>query len=437
MFEQIDINMIYNLLIIGGFILLIVLRIPVAFSMLLISFSYIVISNKLPLIYVSQTMVSGVAKYTILAVPLFMTVGELMNSSGISNRLFDFADKLVGHINGGLGHVNILASLFFAGVSGSAAADAAGLGNIEIKAMTERGYDVDFAVSITAASSVIGPIFPPSGPMILFGTLASISVGSLFIGGVTIGIIITIFLMITVYIISKNRNYPLSQRSSIGVVLKSFGRSFFALLLPVLMLVTLTTGIVSTTEVGAFSVMYSLILGVFVYKELKMDMLKQIFQRIVETTGMIMLLIAGGTVLAGVMGAQQLPREIGNALLSITENPHLIMLLIVIFILFIGTFLETNAALLLSIPLLTPIMQQLGVNGIQYGIILILGLMIGLLTPPMAICLFITSKIGGISVGRAFRATSKFYFPLIFILLLVAFIPELTLFLPRLIYGSV
>ena len=387
--------------------------------------------------FLAQTMVSGTTRYTMLAVPLFMAAGEIMNNAGISQRLFDLADSLVGHIKGGLGHVNVLASLFFAGVSGSAAADCAGLGNIEIKAMTDKGYDIDFSVGITATSSIIGPIFPPSSPMILVGTLTGISVGSLFMGGAVLGVIMTAILMITVYFIAKKRNYPVSQKQSWKSRRYYFKRSFLALLLPIFMILTLVTGIVSTTEVGALSVMYSIFLGVFVYKELKWKNVKPIFEKVVTTTGMIMLLIAGGNVLAGVMGAQQLPNQIGIALMNVTNDKNILTLLMLLFILLMGTFLDTSAAELLSIPLLFPIARMIGLNMVHFCITLIYGLMIGLLTPPMAICLFITSKIGGISFERAFKSVRVYYIPLVILLFIVAFVPELTLWLPRLVFGTV
>lgn len=430
-------NLFYNIFLILGFFCLVLIRVPITFCMLFTAFGYVLMSGSLPVAYVSQTMVTGIAQFTILAVPLFMTVGELMNSAGITNRLFNFADTLVGHIVGGLGHVNILASLFFSGVSGSAAADCAGLGNIEIEAMTEKGYDVDFSVGITSASSIIGPIFPPSSPMILYGTLSGISVGSLFMGGVTVGLLVTAFLMLCVYLISKKKNYPVRARASWKERFVAFKDSFWALLLPAILIIGLTTGFVSTTEVGALAVMYALVLGLFVYKELTIKSLITILKKVVETVGMIMMLISAGQVFAGVLNAQRLPKAVGNFLFGITSNPYALIFVIMLFLLFLGTFMETTAAILISIPLLTPIIGQLGYNQVQFGIVLILALMIGLLTPPMAICLFITSKIGGISFVRAFKSVKVYYFAFLVILLLVAYIPQLTLWLPNLLYGSV
>lgn len=425
----------FDLFLILGFITLVALRVPVSLCMLLTAFSYSLLTGTLPVTYVTQTMVSGTSNFTMLAVPLFMAVGELMNATGVTEKLFAFADCLVGHIRGGLAHVNILASLFFSGVSGSAAADAAGLGNIEIKAMKDKGFDAEFSVGITAASSIIGPIFPPSGPLLLFGTLASISVGSLFVGGVTIGILMTIFLMITVYIISKGKNYPVRKRAKLPEIWKTFKSSFFALLMPPLLIIGMTTGFVTTTEVAALALLYALFLGIVVYKAMNFKKLLLIMKKVVETVGMIMMLIAGGTVFAGMLGVQRVPANVGSFLFGITDNTVILTLIILAFILFIGTFMETNAAILICIPILMPIAEQLGMNLVQFGIMVIFGLMIGLLTPPMAICLFITSKIGGITFESAFKSVKVYYIAFLIILLLIAFVPALTTFLPKVMYG--
>ncbi|MDC7291624.1 TRAP transporter large permease [Blautia schinkii] len=426
----------FDIFLIVGFIVLVVLRVPICMCMLLVAFVYSLMSGALPLTYLTQTMVSSVSSFTMLAVPLFMAVGEFMNATGVTEKLFDFADCLVGHIRGGLAHVNILSSLFFSGVSGSAAADAAGLGNIEIKAMTEKGFDPEFAVGITAASSIIGPIFPPSGPLLLFGTLASISVGSLFMGGVTIGIIMTIFLMITVYVISKGKNYPVRKRAKLKEIWTTFKSSFWALLMPPLLMIGMTTGFVTTTEVAALALLYALFLGVVVYRALTIKKLLQIMKKVIETVGMIMMLISAGSVFAGMLGVQRVPANVGNLLFTITDNKVVLILIILAFILFLGTFMETTAAILICVPLLMPIVNQIGMSPIQFGIMVIFGLMIGLLTPPMAICLFITSKIGGISFESSFKAVKVYYVAFLIILLMIAFIPALTVWLPNLLYGT-
>lgn len=426
----------FDVFLIVGFIVLVVLRVPICMCMLLVAFVYSLLSGSLPLSYLTQTMVSSVSSFTMLAVPLFMAVGEFMNATGVTEKLFDFADCLVGHIRGGLAHVNILSSLFFSGVSGSAAADAAGLGNIEIKAMTEKGFDPEFAVGITAASSIIGPIFPPSGPLLVFGTLASISVGSLFMGGVTVGIIMTIFLMITVYVVSKGKNYPVRKRAKLKEIWTTFKSSFWALLMPPLLMIGMTTGFVTTTEVAALALLYALFLGVVVYRALTIKKLLQIMKKVIETVGMIMMLISAGSVFAGMLGVQRVPANVGNLLFTITDNKIVLILIILAFILFLGTFMETTAAILICVPLLMPIVNQIGMSPIQFGIMVIFGLMIGLLTPPMAICLFITSKIGGISFESSFKAVKVYYIAFLIILLLIAFIPALTVWLPNLLYGT-
>lgn len=302
--------------------------------------------------------------------------------------------------------------------------------------MTEKGFDKEFAVGITAASSIIGPIFPPSGPMLVFGTLASISVGSLFMGGVTIGIIMTVFLMVAVFVVTKGKNYPVRKRAKLKEIWSSFKGSFWALLMPPLLMVGMTTGIVTTTEVAALALLYALFLGIVVYRKLTLKKMVQIMRKVIESVGMIMMLISAGSVFAGMLGVQRVPANVGNVLFNLTDNKYLLILIILAFILFLGTFMETTAAILICVPLLMPIVNQIGMDPVQFGIMVIFGLMIGLLTPPMAICLFITSKIGGISFESSFKAVRVYYIVFILILLMVAFIPQLTLWLPRLLYGA-
>lgn len=328
-----------------GFILMIALGVPVGFSMVLAAFIYVLSTGAVSLTFIPQSMISGVSSYTMLAIPFFMLVGELMNSSGITKRIFRFANDCVGHITGGLGHVNVLSSMLFAGMSGAAVADCAGLGAIEIKAMTDEGFDADFAVGITAASSIIGPIIPPSSPMVMLGISAGISIGSLFMGGITVGILMGLFMMATVYIIAKKRGYPKHKRSSWSERIKSFFSALPALLSPVI-------------------------------------------------------------------------------------------LLLINLLLFMGTFMETNASILILTPILMPIVTQIGVHPVQFGVTMIFALMIGLLTPPMAICLFLTSKLGGISFQRAFKAVTPYYIGLLIVLLLINVFPQITLAVPKLLLGS-
>ncbi|MCC8060139.1 MAG: TRAP transporter large permease [Clostridiales bacterium] len=411
------------------FLVLLLIRVPAAFCMLVTTLAYALLTNSVPPTFIPQAMVSGSASYTIMAAPFFILVGELMNSSGITKRLFRFANVLVGHITGGLGHVNILSSVFFAGVSGSAIADAAGLGNVEIKAMVDAGYDPDFSVGITAASSTIGPIIPPSSPMVLYGIMSGTSIGALFLAGIPTGVLMAGFMMLVVYLISKKRNYPKSQRASLSEIWAAFREAFWALLSPVILIVGMLTGVATPTETAAIAAAYSLFLGVFIYREMTWKSLMGIMKNSIKSIGMVMLLIATGTVFAWMIGTEKVAERSADLLFSMTSNPWLILLLINLFLLFVGTFMETTSALLVTLPVLMPIVRAIGMSPVQFGVIMILLLMIGMLTPPMALCLFVTAKIGGISFDRAFKAVMPYYVALLGVLVLINLFPGITLLL--------
>ena len=419
-----------------GFILMIILGVPVGFSMVLSAFFYVVLTGSVSLTFIPQAMISGVSSYTMLAIPFFMLVGELMNSSGITKRIFHFANCCVGHITGGLGHVNILSSMLFAGMSGAAVADCAGLGAIEIKAMTEEGFDVDFSVGVTAASSIIGPSIPPSSPMVMFGIAAGVSIGSLFMGGITVGVIMGLFMMITVYIISKKRKYPKHPRAKFGEISKAFFSALPALLSPIILVGGILSGFFTPTEAAAVAVFYSLFVGVFIYRELKFDDILRVLVIGIENLGLVMLLMSSGKVFAWVLGMEKIAERATEMLFSITSSPAVIILLINLLLLFMGTFMETNASILILTPILMPIVQQIGMHPIQFGVIMIFALMIGLLTPPMAICLFITSKLGGISFQRAFKAVTPYYVGLLAVLALINIFPQIILTVPKLLLGN-
>lgn len=416
-----------GILIIVLFLVLLLLRVPAAFCMLITTLVYALVEQSVPQSFIPQAMVSGSASYTIMAAPFFILVGELMNSSGITKRLFKFANVLVGHITGGLGHVNVLASVFFSEVSGSAIADAAGLGNVEIKAMVDEGYDPDFSVGITAASSTIGPIIPPSSPMVLYGIMSGTSIGALFMAGIPTGILMAGFMMLVVYIISKKRNYPKSRRATLPEIWKAFKEAFWALLSPLILIVGMLSGFATPTETAAVAAAYSLFLGVVIYKEMTWQSLMDIMRNSIKSIGMVMLLIATGTVFAWMIGTEKVAEKSAELLFSLTSNPYLILLLINLFLLFVGTFMETTSALLVTLPVLLPIVKIIGMSTVQFGVIMVLLLMIGMLTPPMALCLFVTSKIGGISFDRAFKAVLPYYVALLTVLIIINLFPGVTL----------
>ena len=321
----------------------------------------------------------------------------------------------------------VLASVFFSGVSGSAIADAAGLGNVEIKAMVDEGYDPDFSVGITAASSTIGPIIPPSSPMVLYGIMSGTSIGALFMAGIPTGILMAGFMMLVVYIISKKRNYPKSRRATLPEIWKAFKEAFWALLSPLILIVGMLSGFATPTETAAVAAAYSLFLGVVIYKEMTWQSLMDIMRNSIKSIGMVMLLIATGTVFAWMIGTEKVAEKSAELLFSLTSNPYLILLLINLFLLFVGTFMETTSALLVTLPVLLPIVKIIGMSTVQFGVIMVLLLMIGMLTPPMALCLFVTSKIGGISFDRAFKAVLPYYVALLTVLIIINLFPGVTL----------
>lgn len=418
------------------FIVLVMLRVPIAYAMLLLCTGFVLVTGRLNLAIIPLNIVAGLGNYSVMCSPFFIVVGFVMNYSGITERLFGFAECCVGHITGGMGHVNILSSLIFAGMSGSANADAAGLGNIEIKAMVDRGYDADFAVGITAASSVIGPIFPPSNPMVLVGITCGISIGALFYGGVITGILMALFLSATVYLMAKKKNYPVSERAPLKKVWKEFKYSFWALMCPVILLYCLQNGNITNTEAGVTALVYALVVSLVIYRRINVKDLYPIFLNAVNSIGLVLLLIGLGKVFSVVLGDQKIGEVVAKALFSISSNRYVVLLLVNIFLLFLGTFMETNAAITIAAPILFPIVTSLGMSSVQFGVVFVLNLMIGLLTPPMAVCLFITAKIGGISFERAFKATARYYIALLIVLFLINAIPAITLWLPNLLLGG-
>lgn len=426
----------YLWIILLAFVVLLALRVPVAHAMLLVCTGFIVLTGRFSLASIPMNIISGLGNYSVMCSPFFILVGFIMNYSGITERLFGFADCCVGWIPGGMGHVNVLSSLIFAGMSGSANADAAGLGNIEIHAMKERGYDADFSVGITAASSIIGPIFPPSNPMVLVGITCGISIGALFMGGVVVGIIMALLLGISVYVIARKRNYPVSPKVPLKQLWKEFRYSFWALMCPVVLLYCLQNGNITNTEAGVTAIVYAMAVSLLIYRNVKLKDMYPIFLKSINSVGLVLFLIGTGKIFSVVLGDQKIGEVLSNALFALSDNPYVILFLINIFLLFLGTFMETIAAITIAAPILFPIVTAMGMSPVQFGVIFVLNLMIGLLTPPMAVCLFITSKIGEISFERAFKATAPYYIALLLVLILINVFPAITLWLPDLLLGG-
>lgn len=423
----------------GLLVALLLLGIPAGYSIGMVSIVAIVIKWGLPSLsfgLIAQMLVYGINSFTILAIPLFILTGALMNTGGISRRIFDFADSLVGHIRGGLAHVNVLASFIFSGMSGAAAADVAGLGQIEIKAMEDAGYDKDFSCAVTGASATIGPIVPPSIPLVLYGVLACTSVTRLFIGGLIPGILMAITLMIHCSIIAKKRKYPKGEQFRLNHLIKSFKRAFLPLLTPVIIIGGIWTGIFTPTEAAGVAALYAAVLGIFIYKEIKLKNLIFLFRNVAMTSVAILFILACAKIYNMALTRTQVPELVTNFLFSITEN-RLVMLLLLNLVLFIfGCFMSTAATLTLLVPLFAPLLPKFGIDLTHFGVVMVLNLMIGQLTPPFGIVLYVLMKVGNISFDKLVKALVPFYIPIFIVLVMIILFPSLVTFLPNLFFAS-
>ena len=387
-----------------------------------------------PSVVVLHRMVSGIDSFPLIAVPFFILAGHLMNSAGITTRIFGFAKALVGWMHGGLGHVNIGASIIFAGMSGAAVADAGGLGTIEIKAMRDAGYDDDFSVGITAASSTIGPIIPPSLPLVIYGVMASASIGELFAAGFIPGLLMGVSLMIMVALYSRKREYPRDARFSLNRLWVSFKQAFLPLQTPTIIIGGILSGIFTPTESAIAAVVYALILGLFVYRSLTWRHILRVSMDTIETSAAILMIVASATIFAWILIDQQVAVMLGDALLGFSQNKTVILIIIMMVVLLIGCFMETIAAITILVPVLLPIAEKVGIDPVHLGIIVILNLMLGLLTPPVGMVLYVLSKVSGVKFEQCVIATAPFIVPLLIVLAIITFFPEVAMWLPNVAY---
>lgn len=412
---------------------LMLIGVPVAVALGLASLAFVA-TNGMPPMIVLANMVNGINSFPLIAVPFFILAGSLMNSAGITTRIFAFARAAVGWMHGGLGHVNVGASVIFAGMSGAAVADAGGLGNIEIKAMRDAGYDPDFAVGITAASSTIGPIIPPSLPLVIYGVIADTSIGQLFTAGIIPGFLMAASLMLMVAWYARRRGYPRDQRFSIHRFGTSLMHALMPLMTPVIIIGGIMFGIFTPTEAAIAAVAYSMVLGLFVYRTLNWKKILRISMDTVETTAAVMLIVAASTIFAWILTANQVAEHFSQLMLSVTDNKVALLLIITLIVLVVGLFMETIAAITILTPVLLPVAVSLGMDPVHFGIVMILNLMIGLLTPPVGMVLYVLSKVAHVSFERCVMATAPFLIPLLVVLMMLTFIPELSMWLPTLLY---
>ncbi|HBB18528.1 MAG TPA: ABC transporter permease [Syntrophus sp. (in: bacteria)] len=421
-------------LLLCGFGILLLLGVPVAFSFLAASLAYLVATDT-PLAIAAQQLSGGVRGYTLLAIPLYILAGELMNTCGITQRIFDFANALVGHVRGGLGHVNVLASMIFAGMSGSSSADAAGLGRVEIKAMIEKGYRPEFAAAITAVSSTIGPIIPPSIHLVLFGAMAEVGIDALFLAGIVPGVIMGLCLMgaISIQVMTGREQCPTDPWPGIRQLAVAFWRGILPLSAPVIIVGGILSGVFTPTEAGAVAVLYALLLGA-IYKELTWAGLKDAMLRAVRSTVVVMFILGTAKVFAWGITVEKVPEIISLALFSLSSNPAMVLLLILVALLVLGTFESATANLVIVTPILVPMAPMLGLDIVHFGVVIVLALMIGIITPPVGMSLYIVCDIIKIPFERVVRAVLPYIVALIVALLLVAYFPDAVMYIPR-FYG--
>ena len=407
---------------------------PVAIALAGSSAVFVAVTGQVPDMVVAHRMINGVDSFPLLAVPFFILAGNLMNTAGITTRIFEFAKALVGWMRGGLGHVNIGASVIFAGMSGAAVADAGGLGAIEIKAMRDANYDPGFAVGVTAASSTIGPIIPPSLPMVIYGVVAGASIGQLFAAGFVPGLIMAVALMAMVAWYARRRGYPRDQAFQLGRLARTFRHAFLSLLTPVIIVGGILTGAFTPTEAAIAACAWALILGLLVYRTLTWKRFLRVSFDTIETTAVVLFIVAAASIFAWILTSNRVPEQFAALLLSASENPFVILILINLILIIVGCFLETVAAITILVPVLLPIAVSVGVDPVHFGVIMVLNLMIGLLTPPIGMVLYVLSRVANVPFERCVSATAPFLVPLVLVLLLVTFVPALTLTLPTAIY---
>ncbi|RVH82843.1 TRAP transporter large permease [Sinorhizobium meliloti] len=461
------------LLLVGSFLVLMLVGVPVAISMAAASVLYLVSYNVAPDIIAAQRMIAGVESFPLLAVPFFILAGNLMNSAGVTGRIYSFAVALVGWMKGGLAQVNIVGSVIFSGMSGTALADAAGIGTIEIKAMKDHGYPIDAAVGVTAASATLGPIFPPSLPFVIYGMMANVSIGALFMAGVVPGVVMTVLMMLTVAVFAYKRGWGsdtpfemkrllaaslevvvvlavplfiyllmaagLSMNLAVGialVVLLALDWYFdfsavMALMTPIILIGGMTMGWFTPTEAAVAAVIWSLFLGLVRYRTMTMSTLARATFDTIETTASVLFIVTAASIFAWLLTVSQAAQMLSGAILTITDNKWVFLILVNLLMLFVGCFLDTIAAITILVPILLPLTAQFGIDPVHFGLIMTLNLMIGLLHPPLGMVLFVLSRVAKLSVERTTMAILPWLVPLFIALILITFVPAVVLWLPQ------
>lgn len=415
-----------------AFIILFLLNAPIGLGALLVSsVSYLLLSG-IDLTIATQAIVGGMDSFVLLAIPLYILAAELMNSTGVAKRLFSFANSIVGRIPGGLAQANVLLSMLFAGMSGSAAADAAGLGLMEIEAMHDQGYDKPFSAAVTAASSTIGPIIPPSIPMVIYGTIAQVSVGRLFLGGLIPGILMGLSMMGVCYVRAIQRDYPKSPPITLKEFFSSLKEAISGLLAPAILLGGIYTGVFTPTEAAAVCAVYALILGVVVYRDITWKDLKRIALNTVVNTATVLLIIGIANLFGWILTRERIPTMLTARLLSISDNRFVMLAIFNALFLILGCFMEINAIMLIFLPMLLPLLNQMGIDLVHFGVVMVLNLMLGTLTPPFGMGMYIVTGITKAPMHEVIKELWPFIGMLIIVLVIITYVPQLVLWLPNL-----
>lgn len=432
---MVDLSLASSILL-GLFVLLLILKVPITFSLAISSVITAFYLN-IPMLAIVQRMIQGVNSFSLLAIPFFILAGEIMSQGGISRRLIEFSNILIGRVRGGLAQVNVLASMFFGGISGSAVADVSSIGTMMIPMMKKKGYDADFAVGITVTSACQGVIIPPSHNMIIYAMAAGgVSVGRLFLGGFVPGVLLGLSLMVISFIIATKRKYPKEQKYSLKEAFQISKDAILGLFTAVIIIGGVISGIFTATESAAIACLYAFIITFFIYREIPLSRFKGILYSSLKTLAMVMSLIAAASAFGWLLAYLKIPAAATAALLTVSENRVILLLLINLLLIGLGTIMDMAPLILITTPILYPVVvTTLGMSPIQFGVMLILNLGIGLTTPPVGSALFVGCAIGGISIEKATKAMLPLYFMMIIVLLMVTFIPGLVMFIPNLIMG--
>jgi tripartite ATP-independent transporter DctM subunit len=414
------------------FLILMVLGVPIAFAMGMASIIGLVVASDIPLSLVAQRMFESLNSFTLLAIPFFILAGQLMETGGISKRLVNFSYSIVGYIRGGLGMSSIMTSTIFAGISGSAAADTAAVGSVLIPAMKEKRYPAGLAATLQACAGSLGTIIPPSMVMIIYGSITGISIGALFLAGIIPGLLMAVGMMVVTYFYGRKYHLKEEGRLKLKEVWVATKDASWALLLPIIVIGGIMSGFFTATEAGIIAVLYALFVGIFIYKEIKIKEIGKILQTSAANTSMALLIMAGAAILGWIVAYEQLPQTVIKLLTSLTDSKFIMMLLIVLFIIFLGMFIETIAATILVAPILIPIYQQLGIDPVYFGFVMVAAFVFAGVTPPVGGILYITASIGRVKLKEMLPYLPAYFGVMVLVVVLTIFIPQLATYIPSL-----